>query len=89
MVHHQLPVGPFLIYLSGIAQNGAGKNGHAGVITGLLRGDNVDIQLPPKGLSVLSHGEDFNHVVGVIAHLCLAKPGNTEVTFAVNICKIF
>jgi hypothetical protein len=41
------------------------------------------------GSSVLFHGEDFDHVVGVIPHLCLAEPGNAEVTFAVNIGKIF
>jgi len=49
---------------------------------------NEGVQISPEGSSVLFHGEDFDHVVGVIPHLCLAEPGNAEVTFTVNIGKI-
>jgi hypothetical protein len=59
------------------------------VTSGLLNQYNGDVQIPQKGLSVLFHRGDFDHMVGVIAHLCLAEPGNTEVTFAVNLRKIF
>jgi hypothetical protein len=59
------------------------------VISGLPDRYNGGVQIPPQGSSVLFHGEDFDHMVGVIAQLCLAEPGNTEVTFAVNIGKFF
>ena len=58
------------------------------VISGLLNRYNEGVQISPEGSSVLFHGEDFDHVVGVIPHLCLAEPGNAEVTFTVNIGKI-
>ena len=65
------------------------KRDVAAVISGLPNRYNEGVQISPEGSSVLFHGEDFDHMVGVIAHLCLAEPGNTEVTFAVNIGKIF
>ena len=59
------------------------------VISGLPDRYTGGVQIPQKGSSVLFHRGDFDHVVGVIAHLCLAEPGNAEVTFSVNIGKIF